>query len=251
MSNAIVFDWDGTIVSCEEKIDLAITKLCKQFPAIAKPYKDSVAKKTFSSGWVRKGFTASLPEDYFTYHFGIVAELIAKAKSLVIDSAWSVILSTFTESYLEVNSRILIDLGKLYQLAEHVNLYIVSNSEIKNIKAEAKSLGIKCGVITFVGNTKKYNVAGVESSVIGISANRPNYQATLSRLQKKHENIIVVGDNFSLDLVAPIAMGISVAYVPNLLSPKIIIRYVKKNCIPHGTINDILDILINKKGSLS
>jgi hypothetical protein len=61
----------------------------------------------------------------------------------------------------------------------------------------------------------------------------------------------VVGDNFSLDLVAPIAMGISVAYVPNLLSPKIIIRYVKKNCIPHGTINDILDILINKKGSLS
>jgi len=249
--NAIVFDWDGTLVSCEEKIDLAIAKLCSQFPKITKQYKALIAKKKPSPGWIRKGFIASLPEDYLSYHFGIVAGLLTKTEGLAIDSAWSAILSIFRESYLEARSKMLANLEKLYELSQCATLYVVSNSEVGNIKLESKALGIKRGSISFLGNAKKYDVAGLEPSILDIPANRPKYHEVLNRIKEKHESVIVVGDNFSLDLVVPIAMGISIAYVPNPLTPKFVVRYIRKNRITFGAINDILDILITKKGVIS
>lgn len=251
MSHAIVFDWDGTLVSCEEKIDLAASKICAKFPKIAKLYKAVVIKKSASPGWIRNGFVASLSEDYLSHRFGILAKLLAEIEDVETDSAWSIILSTFKESYLEVQSRMLADLAKLKKLAECVSLYVVSNSEVSNIKSEAKELGVGRGLVSFIGNAKKYDVAAVKPSILGIPVNRPKYQELLVDLKKKHRGITVVGDNFSLDLVTPIAMGVSVAYIPNPLTPKAVSRYVKRNRITCGSINDILEILISKKGDIS
>lgn len=251
MSSAVIFDWDGTLVSCEEKINLAVTKLCTKFSGITKPYKAMVTKRLASSGWIRKGFIASLPEDYLSYHFGIVAKLLMEVEGLETDPAWSIILSMFKESYLEVRSRMIVDVTKLEELAKHAALYVVSNSEVSNIKSEAKELGIRRGIVSFIGNAKKYDVVAAEPSILGIPVNRPKYQELLNELKKKHGSITVAGDNFSLDLVTPIAMGVGVAYIPNPLTPKAVIRYVKKNRITCGSIDDVLDILISNKGDIS
>jgi phosphoglycolate phosphatase-like HAD superfamily hydrolase len=251
MSNAVVFDWDGTLVSCEEKIDLAIAKLCSKFSEIEEHYRTMIAERKPSPGWIRKGFVASLSEDYLTYRFGIIAELIAESEGMTTEDAWSAILSTFRDIYLEVRSRILADLEKLHELSQYMSLYVISNSESGNIKSEAKTLGIKKRTVAFIGNAKKYDVAVSEPSILGIPVKRPKYQRILDEIRGNHDGIMVVGDNFSLDLVTPIAMGIAVAHVPNPLTPKNVIRYVKKNRITQGTINDVLDTLIGKKGALS
>lgn len=247
----LVFDWDGTLVSCEEKIDLVVERLCSQFPAIAGRYKAMIGKQASSPGWIRKGFIASLPEDYLSYHFGIVAELLAETEALTTDSAWSAIFSTFKASYLEVQSRMLADLNKLQELAQLVSLYVVSNSETGNIESEAERHGIGRGLVTFIGNAKKYNVSVSEPNLIGIPTSRPRYREILTRLQEKYQRVVVVGDNFSLDLATPISMGICVAYIPNPLTPGAILQYIKKNHIIYGSINDVLDILISKKGDFS
>ncbi len=252
MKNGIIFDWDGTIVSCEEKIDWAAERLCQSYPEIAQKYQSAVLANRQSPGWTRKGFMASLPEDYFTYRFGIIAELIAEAQGLTTDVAWPIILHTFKESYLQAQAKILADQQKLRELSKYATLYIVSNSGIDNISTEANTLGFDRSILSFVGDAKKYGVEGSDPSIIGISAMRPRYRELLHTIQAKHENLIVIGDNFSLDLVTPISMGIRAAYVPNPLSPIEIGQYVKDNQILSGTINDILDVLTQEtKGTVT
>jgi phosphoglycolate phosphatase-like HAD superfamily hydrolase len=249
--NAIVFDWDGTLVSCEEKIDATIQQICWNFPKIQDAYRVAISNHVVSPGWARKGLIASLPEDYFTYHFGIVADLLAKSKESVVftnDTAWSLILSKFRRLYGETPSRLLADRKLLAILAEQTKLYIVSNSDGGNIRNEAQSFGIDDSLFTFIGNAKKYHVESSEPSILGIPVKRPLYQKVLLSLLKKHQtDIIVVGDNFSLDLAEPFFMGIRVAYIPNPLSPEIITDFIKSQHIFSGSINQILETLIRKK----
>lgn len=251
MSNAIIFDWDGTVVSCNEKIDLVINKLCQTYPEIAEKYQSAISTNKQSHGWVRKGFIASLSEDYFTYRFGIAADIIAETQNFTTDTAWLIILKTFKLSYFETRAKILTDQKKLRELSNYATLYVVSNSSTDNILTEAKILGFERSILLFIGDAKKYSVERSNPSIIGIPLTRPRYQETLSMIQAKHKKLIVIGDNFSLDLITPISMGIRVAYIPNYLSPKNIGQYIKDNQILSGNINDILDILIQEmKGGI-
>lgn len=252
MSNAVIFDWDGTLVSCEEKIDLAIERLCQTYPEITEEYLSTVSVYGQSQGWIRKGFIVSLPEDYFTYHFGIIAGLIAEATALTTDAAWLIILRTFKESYLQGRARMLADQKKFRCLSKFATFYVVSNSDIDNISTEADVLGFERSIMSFIGGAKKYGVERSIPSILGISAARPKYKEILNMIREKHENLIVVGDNFSLDLVTSITMGIRTAYVPNPLSPNEIVRYVKDNQILSGDINYILNSLTQEmKGNMS
>lgn len=246
--NAIVFDWDGTLVSCEEKIDATIQQICSDFPKIRDAYQNAISMRMVSPGWIRKGFLSSLPEDYFTYHFGILADLIVKSQESTVftnDTAWSVILSKFRRLYGKTPSRLLADRKLLAILAKKNKLYIVSNSDDENIRNEAQSLGIDDSLFVFIGNAKKYYIESSELSILGIPIKRPLYDKVLLSLLKKHQtDIIVVGDNFSLDLVEPLSMGICVAYTPNPLSPEIITDFIKGQHILSAPINEILEILI-------
>jgi len=247
MLNAVIFDWDGTLVSCEEKINLTTDKLRHMFPEIIEDYQSAVLEKHSSPGWIRKGFVSSLAEDYFTHQFGIIADILSKIKTMSIDAAWSIILSTFKKSYLEVRAKTLVSQEKLDELSHYMKLYVVSNSDTSNITKEVETLGIDSSLFTFIGNAKKYEVTGTETSIMGISAIRPMYRDVLNFLRHKHENLIIVGDNFCLDLVTPISVRIRVAYIPNPLSPIEILQYIKKNEILTGGIDNILDTLIQER----
>ena len=246
MSNAVVFDWDGTLVSCEEKINLTIERLIQIYPEIAKKYTSAISEGKQSPGWIRKGFIVSLPEDYFTYHFGILAELIAEVLGLSIDSAWLVLLRTFKASYLDRRAKMLGNPEKLRGLSQYASLFVVSNSSTDNIVAEAESLGVERSVFSFLGGAKKYGVEEKEPSLLGISAVRPKYQSILDIVRARHQNLVVVGDNFCLDLVTPLMMGVRAAYVSNPLSSPKICEFVKSNQILSGDINVIIDSLLKE-----
>jgi len=252
MSNAIIFDWDGTIVSCNEKIDLVIDKLCQTYSEVAEKYKLAILGNKQSSGWIRKGLIASLSEDYFTHRLGLIVELIGEVQNLTVDMVWSVVLQTFKLSYLQVQAKVLADKQKLHELSNYATLYVVSSSGIDNILTEAETLGFERSTFSFIGDAKKYSVGESEPSIVGIPTVRPRYKETLNVIHTRHEKLIVIGDNFSLDLVTPISMGIRVAYIPNYLSPKEILQYIKNNQILSGNINDVLDILIKEmKGGVA
>lgn len=246
MKYGIVFDWDGTLVSCEEKIDTATGRLCQMFPEIAEKYHLAISENRQSPGWTRRGFIASLPEDCFTYRFGIIAELIAAAQSLTADATWPIILHAFKESYLQTRAKVLVDQQKLRELSNYATLHVVSNSGIDNITFEADSLGFERSIFSFIGDAKKYGVEGMEPSIIGISAVRPKYRRLLNTIKMKHEKLIVIGDNFCLDLVTPISMGVRTAYVPNPLSSNEIQQYVKDSRILSDTINNVIETLIQE-----
>lgn len=252
--SAVILDWDGTLVSCEEKIDMTIHKICSDFPEIQDAYHTVTSKRMASPGWIRKGFIASLPEDYFTYHFGIVAKLLATPQGyehdwdITGDSAWSIILANFKELYGEIPSPLLADHDLLMTLARQADVYIVSNSDSENIRNEAQVLGINNSRLRFIGGAKKYYVESLTPSILGIPVTRPRYRELLSSIVEEDQtDIIVVGDNFSLDLTTPISMGIGVAYIPNPLTPQVILDFIRDRHIPSGTINQILQMLIQKK----
>ncbi len=252
--SAVILDWDGTLVSCEEKIDATIRKICSDFPEIQDDYHAAISKRVASPGWIRRGFITSLPEDYFTYHFGIVAKLLATSWrrdhdwDMTGDDAWSIVLTKFKELYRGIPSQLLVDHHLLMMLARQAEVYIVSNSNSKNIRHEAQALGIGNLHLRFIGDAKKYYVESLLPDILGISVTRPRYREVLSSIAKRDRtDIIVVGDNFSLDLTTPISMGIRVAYIPNPLTPRVISDFIRDQHIPSGTINKILQILIQKK----
>lgn len=253
--DAIVFDWDGTLVSCEEKIDATIKQICLDFPKIQGTYQSAISNRVASSGWVRKGLLASLPEDYFTYHFGAMADILVRSQESAVstnDTAWLAILSEFRRLYGKTTSRLLADRKLLATLAKQTKLYIVSNSDGENIRNEVQFLGINDSLFVFIGNTKKHHVESSEPNILGVPITRPRYQKTLLSISKKHQTgVIVLGDNFSMDLTAPLSMGIRVAYIPNPLSPEIIIDFIEGQRILSGSINEILETLIlEKKGGI-
>lgn len=246
MSNAIIFDWDGTIVSCEEKIDLVINELCLEYSGVSEKYQSAILTNKKSPGWSRNGFLVSLVEDYFTHRFGLMAEILVETQGVNIDTAWLIILRMFKALYLKARAKVIIDQQKLLELSNYAILYIVSNSDNSNILIEAEILGFEKSILSFIGDAKKYGVESINSSIIGISTARMKYREILTTIREKHENLVVIGDNFCLDLVTPISLGISTAYVFNPLCPDKIKQYIKDKNIPSGTINDILDIIITK-----
>ena len=221
---AVIFDWDGTLVSCEEKIDATIQQVCFDFIEIRDVYHVAIADRMLSPGWVKKRLLASLPEDYFTYHFGIIAKLLVKSQGFMSDHetandmAWSIILTTFKGLYRKTPSRLLVDRQLLMALAKQAEFYVVSNSDTENIRNEARILGIDDSLFTFIGNAEKYHIESSDPSILGIPTVRPRYRQILLSIREKHNNdIIAVGDNFSMDLVTPFSMGIRVAYISNPL----------------------------------
>jgi len=243
MTHAIIFDWDGTLISCEEKIDHTIRSICQTYPAVGLAYGHSVREQLASPGWVRNGYISSLPEDYFSYHFGILATLLAENQSVALEQAWIMILTAFKEMYGRNPSKLLVEIQGIMELSQLANIYVVSNSETSNIEREASVLGISNAHIQFIGGAKKYKVSGGEQSIAGIPTNRQDYREILRRVKGGHKSLTVVGDNFSMDLVTPISLGINVAYIPNPLTPPAILDYVRRENILSGTVNEIIRTL--------
>jgi len=136
-----------------------------------------------------------------------------------------------------------------FELSKVADIYVVSNSETDNIEYEAAVLGISKAPFTLIGGAKKYKVSGDENSIVGIPTDRPDYRKILLCLRDQHKSLTVVGDNFSLDLVTPLSLGMDVAYIPNPLTPPAILDYVRRKNIPFGTINEIVDKLTAKLGT--
>lgn len=246
MTHAIIFDWDGTLISCEEKIDHTIQSICQTYPAVGLAYGYSVREHSASPGWIRNGYISSLPEDYFSYHFGILATLLVKAQDVSLEQAWLTILMTFKEMYGRNPSRLLVEIQGIMELSQLADIYVVSNSETSNIEREASVLGISNAHIQFIGGAKKYKVSGDAQPIAGIPADRQDYREILQKVKGSHKSLTVVGDNFSMDLVTPISLGINVAYIPNPLTPPTIIDYVGQENILSGTVNQIISKLKTK-----
>lgn len=248
MKNAVVFDWDGTIVSCEERIDRTISDLRLVYPLALAEYDKVVSCNGISPGWVKNGFLASLPEDYFTYHFGILAETLARMQSISIDDAWGVILRQFRGSYTESSSRLLLNYSLLERLSHLACVHIVSNSETDNIEVEMKRLGIDTLDIKLIGGARKYLVETNEPEICGIPIVRPVYRKIIQGIQEGFDEMVVVGDNFCCDLATPLSIGVRVAYVPNVFTPEVIRRLVLDRGILCGTVQDMTEIILAEFG---
>lgn len=240
---SIIFDWDGTIISCEEKINGAIAHLCTMYPQLAEDYRRSVLSEKQSPGWWRKGVQVALPEDYFCHHFGIVTDLLSAMLTVDRDEAWNIALTSFKTTYCDYPSTLMLPKALLDELANRLPVYILSNSSSDNIQKEALDHNILTG-ITFVGGAKKYSVSSDETLLCGISPNRPGYLNKLLEIQKEHGDILVIGDNFSLDISTPLSQGMQCAYIPNPFSPPHVINYLRGRNVRIGSAIDIVSELI-------
>lgn len=238
---AYVFDWDGTLVSCKEKIDSAIRAIRLDYSEPGDVYRKRVQCGDSSPGWIRRGFIASLSEDYFSYHFGILAQELARSLRIEDDEAWKLILECFKKCYKETASKLLVSPTTLIRLSEVGDVYIVSNSDSFNIRQEAQGHNLDISGATMIGNAKKYKVVSNHTAILGIPVARPLYQSLLQQVMVHHEEVVVIGDNFSLDLATPLSLGLKVAYIPNELSPKSILDYFDGNQMIVGTVEKIIN----------
>jgi FMN phosphatase YigB (HAD superfamily) len=246
MKNAVVFDWDGTIVSCEEKIDQTIGRLRLVFPLALVEYDNIISCNGMSPGWIKNGFLASLSEDYFTYHFGILADVMARMQSISIDEAWGVILCEFRSLYIKSVAKLLLEYECLERLSCFARIYIVSNSETDNVKTEMKRFFLDTLDIAIIGGAKKYQVKKACPSICGIPTDRPAYQKIIQDIREKFDNMIIVGDNFCCDLATPLSIGVRGAYIPNAFTPEIVKHLVLKRGIICGTVQDITEIILTE-----
>lgn len=240
MNRAVVFDWDGTIISCEGKIDLTVETVLEKFPLATGSFDDKIAKGIASPGWIKNDFLASLDEDYFSHLFGILSETIMEQYHIANDSVWSIILAQFKENYGKVPTSALLDFSLLYELAHKADIYIVSNSAIDNLLIESQRLGLNQDIVRLIGGAKKYQIESSAPSIMTVPANRPSYKKVLTTIANSHDDVIVVGDNFSCDLALPLWMNWRVGYIQNLYSPKCVIDFLSSR---NALINSVVGIV--------
>lgn len=242
MSNrAFVFDWDGTLVSCEEKIDGAIDALSHDFPLAVRSCRQKAARGAASPGWIKRGFVASLPEDYFSYYFGMLSQELAESAGIDGDAAWKLVLTYFRQQYKHYRSRLLVQPDSLARLSRVGDVFVVSNSQPDNVAHEAELHGLDMQRVQLVGNARKYRVVSNDPSVMSISANRPEYILLLQQITERFDDVTVIGDNFSLDLATPLYLGLKVAYVPNQFTPPSVYGYLARHGIEFGPIAEIFN----------
>jgi FMN phosphatase YigB (HAD superfamily) len=247
MKEVLVFDWDGTLVSCEEKIYSALEVIFGMYPKAKDEFETALLTGIHPDGWIRKGVLVAKPEDYFTFNFGIIAKVISKDQNLSLDDSWKLVLEIFKNNYTHAQAKCMVSYQKIAHLSRLYDIVVVSNSTTDNVIDEAKKLGLTNFVTDFIGNAKKYNVTSTDSSILGIYSDRGDYKRLLERISEEGRKVTVIGDNFSLDLVTPISMGLRVAYIPNPLTPPEIIHYVNSHQIIYGDLGSIVNELIQQK----
>lgn len=246
MKKAVVFDWDGTIISCEGKIEYTIKTVVQSFPLAANFFNEKIARNAISRGWIKNGYIASVDEDYFSHMFGLLAETIADVYQFSNDEAWSSILSHFKDNYGKIPASAMLEFELLYELASVADIYIVSNSAVDNLVAESQRLGLCHSAVKFVGGAKKYKVESNLDQIIGIPTDRPHYRSILTGIATNYNDIIVVGDNFSCDLSVPLSVNWRVGYVPNVYSPQQIVDFLDSRDAIIGTITDFVDRVLTE-----
>jgi FMN phosphatase YigB (HAD superfamily) len=232
MKRAVVFDWDGTIISCEGKVDLTVETVLDKFPLATNSFREKLVSGVASPGWIKNGFIASLDEDYFSHMFGLLSETLTGFYPITNDSTWSIILAHFKENYGKVPASALLDFSLLYELAHKADIYIVSNSAINNLLIESQRLGLNHDIVRLIGGAKKYQIESSIPSILNVPTNRPLYKKVLADIASSHNDVIVIGDNFSCDLALPLWMNWRVGYIQNLYSPRHVIDFLSsKNAL--------------------
>jgi len=245
---AFVFDWDGTLVSCNKRIETVLSAFFIAYPSIEGRFLE-LLRKNVSPGWIRKGYIASLPEDLFSFEFGLLAQvLVEQSQSTGVDHAWSMILNRFKELYLANQSDLLVDKSSLIQLQKIGDIVVVSNSDTSNIQAEINRLGIDEVGIRLVGNAAKYKVDKTEPVACGVPVSRPQYNEVLTKLLSEYKSVQVIGDNFSCDLALPFSLGLQVHYVPNDYTPRVLKKFCLSNDIYMSNSKQVIENILKNYG---
>lgn len=235
---AIVFDWDGTLVSCNERIDRTIKLIGHRYPEAKQQYDADVAADTPSPGWIRCDRLVSLPEDYFSHRFGLLSQALCSQGILSRDESWDIILKTFRNAYSDTEAKPQFELELLKRLASVNSLYIVTNSATDNVARECEMFGLD--FLTLVGHAKKYHVAGSTPEMCCVPADRPIYRQILEEIDRLHEETVVVGDSFSCDLTTPMSLGWRVFHVPNQLTPSSVRGFLQQKRMIAGSLKEIV-----------